>query len=247
MTPEEWLTGTDPRPMLRYLEAGWAGFDDRKRRLFAAACCRRRWDELDDDRSRRAVEVAERYADGSATRAELAAAYADALAAWWDGHAPLRVAARCSAAEVVPVSDLVGASACEPAACCDLLRDLLGDPFRPVAIWQDLPCPACRGTGREDPFSAEPCPRCEGGRRAWVAPAWYQWNGGAVPRIAAAIYAGRRFGDMPVLADALEEAGCDNRAVLAHCRTPAGHVRGCWLLDLLLRKEENVAGARVGR
>ncbi len=86
---------------------------------------------------------------------------------------------------------------------CDLLREVVGNPFRPVTL----------------------------------SPQWLTRNGGAVPRIAEAVYNELRFGDMPVLADALEEAGCDNPDVLAHCRGPGPHVRGCWVLDLLLGKE----------
>jgi hypothetical protein len=50
------------------------------------------------------------------------------------------------------------------------------------------------------------------------------------------IYSERRFADLPGLADALEEAGCTNEDVLAHCRQPGEHARGCWVLDLMLRK-----------
>jgi hypothetical protein len=47
----------------------------------------------------------------------------------------------------------------------------------------------------------------------------------------------RRFSDLPLLADALEEAGCTNEQLLQHCRDSGSHVRGCWLLDLLLAKD----------
>ena len=46
-----------------------------------------------------------------------------------------------------------------------------------------------------------------------------------------------KFDDLPVLADALEEAGCDNREILAHYRSGGEHVRGCWVVDLMLGKE----------
>jgi hypothetical protein len=59
----------------------------------------------------------------------------------------------------------------------------------------------------------------------------------AVPRIAERIYAERRFEDLPILADALEDAGCDNPDLLSHLRGPGPHVRGCWALDLILGKE----------
>ena len=55
--------------------------------------------------------------------------------------------------------------------------------------------------------------------------------------LAQAIYEERRFGDLPVLADALEEAGCTDADILSHCRGPGPHVRGCWVVDLLLGKQ----------
>src|SRR5262249_3489199 len=90
----------------------------------------------------------------------------------------------------------------ECAAQTTLLRDIIGNPFRPVAI----------------------------------NPAWLTWNGGTVPKVAQAIYDERAFDRMPVLADALEDAGCSDAAVLNHCRQPGVHVRGCWVVDLLLGK-----------
>ena len=67
-------------------------------------------------------------------------------------------------------------------------------------------------------------------------PSWLAWNGGTVLNMAKVIYAERRFNDLPILADALEEAGCTDEAVLEHCRSGGEHVRGCWVVDLLLGK-----------
>src|SRR5579862_3922724 len=78
-----------------------------------------------------------------------------------------------------------------------MLGDILGNPFRPVAV---------------DPA----------------------WKTGNVIGLATAIYDERAFERMPILADALEEAGCQERAILDHCRQTAEHVRGCWAVDLLL-------------
>ena len=83
---------------------------------------------------------------------------------------------------------------------CLLLRDIFGNPFRPVAF----------------------------------APSW---RSSSVVALARAMYESREFAAMPVLADALEEAGCDAADILAHCRNPHGvHVRGCWVVDLVLGK-----------
>jgi hypothetical protein len=75
-------------------------------------------------------------------------------------------------------------------------------------------------------------------RRPRVKRTWLKWDGGTVVRVARAAYDGRAFDRLPVLADALDEAGCTDDAILGHCRGGGGaHVRGCWAVDLLLGKE----------
>jgi hypothetical protein len=69
-----------------------------------------------------------------------------------------------------------------------------------------------------------------------VDPSWLAWNDGTVVKLAQAIYDDRAFDRLPILADALEEAGCDNADILAHCRQTGEHVRGCWVVDLILGK-----------
>ena len=66
--------------------------------------------------------------------------------------------------------------------------------------------------------------------------AWLAWEGGTVPKLAASIYEERAFDRLPILADALEEAGCDAAELLTHLRGPGPHVRGCWAVDLVLGK-----------
>jgi hypothetical protein len=61
---------------------------------------------------------------------------------------------------------------------------------------------------------------------------WRHANDRCVPRLADTIYGQRRWADLPLLADALIDAGCDQEELLAHCRRPEGHVAGCWALDL---------------
>jgi hypothetical protein len=66
---------------------------------------------------------------------------------------------------------------------------------------------------------------------------WRTHNGGTAIKLAKAIYEERTFDRLPILADALEDAGCDNTDILAHCRSGGEHVRGCWVVDLLLGKK----------
>jgi hypothetical protein len=70
-----------------------------------------------------------------------------------------------------------------------------------------------------------------------VHPDVLAWNDRLVVRLVQAIYEEKRWGDMPILGDALLDAGCDNDEMLAHCRAGGEHVRGCWVVDVLLGKE----------
>lgn len=63
------------------------------------------------------------------------------------------------------------------------------------------------------------------------------WLTGTVVALAQSIYNDRAFDRMPILADALEDAGCNSQDILSHCRQPDGHVRGCWVVDLVLGRE----------
>jgi hypothetical protein len=70
-----------------------------------------------------------------------------------------------------------------------------------------------------------------------VDPSWLTYRNGTVSKLAATIYEERAFDRMPLLADALEDAGCTDPSILDHLRGPGPHVRGCWVVDLLLGKE----------
>ncbi|WP_439623223.1 hypothetical protein [Gemmata sp.] len=62
------------------------------------------------------------------------------------------------------------------------------------------------------------------------------WRTSTAVAIAQGVYESRDFGAMPILADALQDAGCDSGDILTHCRGPGPHVRGCWVVDLVLGK-----------
>ena len=69
-------------------------------------------------------------------------------------------------------------------------------------------------------------------------PTWLKWNDGTVRRITESIKAFRTFVDLPILADALEEAGCQDGRVLRHLREPMTHDSRCWVLRLLLALDQ---------
>jgi hypothetical protein len=197
MTESEWLACTDPRRMLEFLPRRAS---DRKLRLLAAACCRLVWGRLTDERGRRAVEVAERYADGGVPEGERNRTWKETRGFVGDdfcGHCCVADEAR------VLLGNVLARTSCPAATQAALLRDLFGSPFRP------------------------PPP---------LNPAWLSWNGGTVVKLAQAAYDERAFDRLPVLADALEDAGCTAPDILNHCRQPGVHVRGCWVVDLLLGK-----------
>jgi hypothetical protein len=74
-------------------------------------------------------------------------------------------------------------------------------------------------------------------RSVTIDPVWLTWNDGTVVKMAQTIYDDRRFEDLPIWADALMKAGCQNEDILSHCRNGGPHVRGCWAVDLILGKE----------
>jgi hypothetical protein len=71
-------------------------------------------------------------------------------------------------------------------------------------------------------------------RQIILDPTWLAWQNGLIPALARHIHDERRIDEMPVLGDALEDAGCDDEVILAHCRDGDAHIRGCWLLDSIL-------------
>jgi hypothetical protein len=204
MTEAEWLASADPEDMMRFLRES---VSDRKSRLFCCSCCRIAWHELihesscDAKRFRNAVEVAERFADGNATRAELASARAAVASGAGNFPRDYEIIAGVLCEERSIDADIIVLASCYgDAGIASVFRDIFGNPFRPVLLDSS-------------------------------------WPTSGVTQVAQHIYDKRRFEDMPILADALEDAGCDNAAILEHCRSNGTHVRGCWVVDLLLGKE----------
>jgi hypothetical protein len=202
MSEAEWLADTDPLRMLRQL-GGRAS--ERKLRLFACAGCRRLWWLLGDRRSRTAVEVSERYAEGLAVPEELAAAAGGARQAADEaerarvpGWNAARAAALTAEGAWAAAERVAGMAAYD----ADLLRHVFGNPFRPLP----------------------------------VEPGWLARDGGAVRKLAQGLYDEGAFDHLPVLADALEEAGCTEAKLLGHLRGGGPHVRGCWAVDRVLGK-----------
>jgi hypothetical protein len=70
-------------------------------------------------------------------------------------------------------------------------------------------------------------------RSVALEPAWLAWQAGTIPKLTQGIYEERAFDRLLIVADALEEAGCDNADFLAHCRQSGPHTRGCWPVDLV--------------
>jgi hypothetical protein len=218
MTEAEWLESADVIEMLKYLDGKPT---DRKLRLFGCACCRRVWDLMTDRECRRAVEASEGYADGLVTEKKLekarAAVNKKAARNLPDTWSSLDDSSRYSLALAAQSAAMWGylcysvtnvarytawardavEGVEERVAQCHLLRDIIGNPFRPVAIAAEWQRPDVIGLGQ-------------------------------------AISDGRAFDRLPELADALLRAGCDDAEILAHCRDPGPHVRGCWVIDSLL-------------
>jgi hypothetical protein len=223
----DWQETFRPTHMLRFLgENAWS---ERKKNLVIVACFRRIWHLLKTTRGHRAVEVYEQFIEGKATEEELAIAKEDA----WQSSAEIpnpegnKVPEQLALGAIGLHFDyrdmLMGASdatawakvgTTEPAtdepeerAQSVLVREIFGNPFRPVAF----------------------------------NPAW---RTSTVMSLAQSVYEERQLPSglfdnqrLGVLADALEEAGCDNADILGHLRGGEEHVRGCHVIDLILGKE----------
>ncbi|MGE3805667.1 MAG: hypothetical protein AB7K24_13405 [Gemmataceae bacterium] len=204
MTESQWFACRQPRTMLEFLRPRASA---RRLRLFGCACCRQLWSLIEVEPCRHAIEVGERFALGQASEAERARAATGAHP--HRDHDPICSAAwRCAilhhddvqnANMIATLAALTAHNNTEAAAQTVLLREIFGNPFRPVSI----------------------------------DPTWLSWQAGTVVRIARRVRDEGRWEDLPILADALEEAGCNVPGLLEHFRQPGLHVLGCWALDLV--------------
>jgi hypothetical protein len=266
MTEDEWNACIEPRRMIRFL----IGTDqprvmdvpsfpackasDRKLRLFACACHARICHLLPDALARDAVATAERHADGDTEDAgELQRAFSrleaslDTLEGQWRAsrgaervallptHEALALALQVARPEAPKAAYYASSNAYLAAAAIENPGSATSDP-------------GFSNRRAEEERAQAGLLRCIFGpllfRSIPLARSWLPWNDGIIPKLAQGIYEDRAFDRMPILADALEDAGCADADILAHCREPCEHARGCWCLDLLLAKESIHPAAR---
>jgi hypothetical protein len=239
-TEHDWLNSTDPDVTL---ELAFVTTEEppsrrkllpsnRKLRLFGCACCRRIWHLLSPDWAKECVLLAEGYCDGLVGEPELKAAFLKAPESLlrlggWDVE---RVAEAAGAAgETRPAWALVAA------------RDVSApDGGMPTA---ELPQQMRRSycPDRHDRDSVERAAQAALLRDVYGNPFRLTsfdplWRTHDVVAIAQLMYASRDFSSMPILADALQDAGCEDSEILAHCQGEGVHVRGCWVVDMVLGK-----------
>jgi hypothetical protein len=213
----------DPRTPVGHLQVeplvGWLSDQEsfRHRLLFACGCCRMLWPLL-NERAREAVQLVERFADGQASEQEVrsvrhAGGHATDPPRAWAAEAVGALTARDHDWELT-VADRAARA----------LRDAAGEPFWAEARQRQMHL-------LQDVCGSLVCP-------VTMKPVWLGWNDGTVVKIAQVIHDAHRFADLPILADALEEAGCTDSAILEHCRNHPEHARGCWVIDGILASRQ---------
>jgi hypothetical protein len=203
-----WRTTTNERTwMMEHIRAKAL---PRRLRLFACACVRRLWERLPPS-AQEAVEITERFAEGLAMRDEM-----DVAAGQVAGGASISLA-----------NSLMQASFFAPALGADACLHTVARALAAVP----------REQFREELAVQCDLIRCVFGNpfRLIVLPAACLETS-AVRSIAQVIALEQRWADLPILADALEDAGCVDEGILTHCRSRGVHGRGCWVVDLILGK-----------
>jgi hypothetical protein len=229
MTEAEWLAATDARPMLAIVKGRK---HERKLRLFAVACCRRVGPPYPDVEAEKALAVAELFADGLAPKAQRGSAYRSALSGSRFSHyyfSPVAAALSKAAFEA--------ASRASEAAANRVARtgvEHLPEPATTAEIHEHA---AMRRAERAKERNAQTALlRCLFGNPFRPVATDPAWRTSTVVSLAGGTYANRAFDRMPILADALMDAGCVEEVILGHCRGPGPHVRGCWVVDAVLGK-----------
>lgn len=250
----DWDAATNPDPLIRRVWPPPPGRPDtwvpvyelarpvaRRLRLVGVACARQVWDLLSTD-DRNAVFVSERYADGGATRNDLGAAAVRVPLGPLSAQQYARSAAGYASTPFIEprplvTQDLPSWDVREAAryAAKALAGRAAGpaprrNPTDPVwhATWNAV-FHAARAEQADLVRDVFPPP----GTSPFVRPDWLT---STVTAMARQMYDGREFSPMPILADALQDAGCTDELILGHCRKPAPHTRGCWAIDLVLGK-----------
>lgn len=218
MTAAEWLTCDNPNHALDLL--GSVGTKSRrKERLAAVAALRHVWADLSPDQ-RRAVAAAERFADGAARATEMQAAAVP----------PVAGSVGTLAGAVSAVTHRQVAHALRNATLL-YLPLVVGGP-----VYTNPPFPAAQAYAeRGRPMIT--ILRCVFGNPFRSVALDPDWRTSDVLAMCRGMNDARDFAAMPILADALQDAGCEHPDILAHCRGPGPHVRGCWVVDLIMGKE----------
>jgi hypothetical protein len=222
MTEEEWFAASDVA-----LRAAATALDSRRSRLLASACCRLAAERIEAARSNvsEVAEAVERFADTGQSKAALRRARQAARAARAQAFvaAPSPVSPGTAAvlrllwaAEVAATENAHRHAVEEVAAALQLYGEPVYTPaFRNCFLaYRDI----VAEVSRPPSFSLS-------------------WRTATAVQLAKQMYESRDFSLMPILADALQDAGCDSDDVLNHCRDAnAAHVRGCWVIDLVLNR-----------
>lgn len=231
MTEAEWPGCEDPNRMLEHLRAG---SNERKLRLFACATLRRVFSLLTEKPiSEATLEFAERFADGLASRNELhgqawgrtSDAFPVVLWNAWEAAqtsaefavGKIALAAVFGSKEVVTISQ----------STVMFLHGIMSAAERDRAS----------SSRREEELGQARLVRDIFGNPFRTVAFDPRWRTSDVVGLARAVYDDSVFERLPVLADALMDAGCEDEQVISHCRGDGPHVRGCWVVDLILGKE----------
>jgi hypothetical protein len=244
VTESDWATSTDPLAMLSLLRhAGPA--TDRKYRLFACGCCRRVWDRFPDENNRALVAAVEDHPDGTFDDPDIRdAAVASSGREWEFREVPAYWVAKYLGRGFYKMTAAVSAAVVAAKVVC------LADEAYCRYADEDLSAAVVNGQFVRPFRLPQPRParvRAAAGALAAVLrdvsthpahPVIFDpsWRTSTVVALARQMYESREFSPMPILADALQDAGAGDEGILAHCREPGVHVRGCHVVDLILSK-----------